>query len=654
MIDCELRPMRQLLINTLFLLVLSTLLTQAQTDTLTVRLARVKEPVARVNELIELGRSLRAKVPQKSDSLLLLAVKESGVLKDQAIHSNALSTLGNSLNERGEVDSAAVLFRLAETISTKCDDPRGVAIALTGMGNNRIYRGDMPGAMDYFLRAIRVAEQTGDSSYVAASLSNIGWTYYNNDQLSDAEKFTHRALNIYYVLGDSTGMAQSFNNLGIFMAEKGEFDSSLVFMQRSLDLRIRLNILKDIPWNHSNLGGLLILMGRPADGLVHLAKAAEAFERIGQMRGAVSALNNLAAANNEMGRHDECIRISLQAETKARALQMRDLVRDAYENITSAHFNKKDFRMAFEMQERFMALKDSLVNEKSSQRMAELQALYETEKKQHEIDRLSTEAELKELRIGRQRTQIGILGIGLLATLLLSGIGYVWYRQRQRTRLNAILIEQQELRLKAIIEAQEDERKRIAKDLHDGTVQTLTGLKMRWERLGTQLSLTGSVADDFGRSLTILTEAGNEVRAISHQMMPRSLQETGLVPALADMLDRSLGSTAISYQFEHHKVDGERFKETVEVSLYRIAQELINNIIKHSGAKAVSVQLMRVKDQLILIVEDDGKGFKVEDAEARNGIGLMNITSRIKAVNGEMHYEPSHMQGTVATIRVPV
>lgn len=640
--------------RTLTLLLLCTLSVHAQTDTLVARLAKVKEPLARVNELIDLGRSLRARSPQKSDSLLLLAVKESRGLKDKAIHSNALSTLGNSLNERGSVDSAAVLFSTAGAISEKADDPRGLAIALTGMGNNRIYRGDMPGAMDYFLRAIRVAEKTGDSSYVAASLSNIGWTYYNNGQLPDAETFTLRALGIYNALKDSTGMAQSFNNLGIFMAEKGEFDSSLVLMQLSLDLRIRLSILKDIPWNHSNLGGLLIMMGRPAEGLVHLAKAAEAFERIGQMRGAVSALNNLAAANNEMGRHDECIRISLQAEAKARPLYMRDLVRDAYENITSAYFNKKEYRLAFEMQERYMALKDSLVNEKSSQRMTELQALYETEKKQHEIDRLSTETQLKELRISRQRTQIGILGIGLLATLLLSGIGYVWYRQRQRSRLSAILIEQQELRLRAIIEAQEEERKRIAKDLHDGTVQTLTGLKMRFERLRIQLSPQGQMALDFDRSLSILTEAGSEVRAISHQMMPRSLQEMGLVPAFADMLERSLECTDIAFQFEHHRVDGERFKEAVEVSLYRIAQELINNIIKHSGAKAVSVQLMQVKDHLILIVEDDGKGFRVEDAEVRNGIGLMNITSRIKALNGELHYEPSPMQGTVATIRVPV
>lgn len=635
-------------------IIASALGAHAQSDTIYSRIDKAETPTQRVAKLVEVARNIRTKIPTKSDSLLQLAIVEGKRLPDPVPYADALSTLANSLMERGKLDTAEQLFQMAIAVYEKANEARGLSVGYTGLGNNRIHRGDVPGAMTHFVKAIQLAEQTNDTNYVAASLSNIGWTYYNNGQLAEAEKLTLRALALYQARTDSTGMAQSFNNLGIYMAEKGEFDSSLVLFQKSLDLRIKLNILKDIPWNYNNMGGLLIMMGRPTEGLNFLAKAAEAFERIGQMKGALSTLNNMAAANNEMGKHNECLRLSREVEAKARKLDMRDLVRDAYENMASALYNKGDYKQAFEMQELLMALKDTLVNEKTSEKLAELQTLYETEKKQNEINRLSAEAQLSELRIGKQRNQIGLLLAILLGIVLLSIGFYVWYRQRQREKLNALLINQQELRLKAIIEAQEEERKRIAKDLHDGTVQTLTGLKMRFERLRGQLAPHGTLADDFDRSLTILTEAGNEVRAISHQMMPRSLQEMGLVPSLADMLERSLGSTAIAYQFEHHKVEGHRFKETVEISLYRIAQELVNNIIKHSGAKAVSLQLMQVKDHLILIVEDDGKGFKVDDVQARNGIGLMNITSRIKAVNGEMHYEPSPMQGTVATIRVPV
>lgn len=90
------------------------------------------------------------------------------------------------------------------------------------------------------------------------------------------------------------------------------------------------------------------------------------------------------------------------------------------------------------------------------------------------------------------------------------------------------------------------------------------------------------------------------------------------------------------------------------MSLYRISQELINNIIKHSEAKSVSIQLLKTKSHLVLVVEDNGKGFKFNSVENRNGIGLMNISSRAKAMNGEVNYQPSPQQGTVATIRIPL
>ncbi len=136
--------------------------------------------------------------------------------------------------------------------------------------------------------------------------------------------------------------------------------------------------------------------------------------------------------------------------------------------------------------------------------------------------------------------------------------------------------------------------------------------------------------------------------------MPRVLGEMGLIPALADMLEKSLGLTEIKYEFEHHNIGEQRFTESIEISLYRICQELINNIIKHSEARAVSVQLLKTKTHLVLVVEDNGKGFKWNDPNSRNGIGLMNINSRAQAIHGEVNYEPSPQQGTVATIRVPL
>ncbi|MFT4680513.1 MAG: signal transduction histidine kinase [Flavobacteriales bacterium] len=115
---------------------------------------------------------------------------------------------------------------------------------------------------------------------------------------------------------------------------------------------------------------------------------------------------------------------------------------------------------------------------------------------------------------------------------------------------------------------------------------------------------------------------------------------------------KSLGQTKIKFEFEEQGIGDKRFDQQMEISLYRISQELVNNIIKHSGAKTVSVQLLATKSHLILVVEDNGKGFEFEDQKNRNGIGLMNIKTRAQAVNGEVNYQPSPKQGTVATVRV--
>jgi len=201
--------------------------------------------------------------------------------------------------------------------------------------------------------------------------------------------------------------------------------------------------------------------------------------------------------------------------------------------------------------------------------------------------------------------------------------------------------------------------KRIAfglpEKLRGGIVQSLTGLSLRMQKQANSEKAKGfGLDDELNSTRTILDESIAEVRGISHQMMSRVLSEMGMIPTLADMLEKSLESTDIQYEFEHHNIGTDWFDESIEISLYRICQELINNIIKHLEAKAVSVQLLKTKTHLVLVVEDNGKEFEFDNPNNQDGIGLRNISSRAKAIYGEVNYEPSPEQGTVASIRVPL
>jgi len=147
-----------------------------------------------------------------------------------------------------------------------------------------------------------------------------------------------------------------------------------------------------------------------------------------------------------------------------------------------------------------------------------------------------------------------------------------------------------------------------------------------------------------------LDETASEVRDLSHQMMPKVLTEFGLVPALEDMISKALKHSHIKYEFDAFGLNDLRFSEQIELSLYRIAQELINNAIKHSQAKKISLQIIKNKKHLMLIVEDDGIGFDIE--KLNSGHGLYNIKSRLESIYGILDYHSDKNKGSLFQVKI--
>lgn len=149
----------------------------------------------------------------------------------------------------------------------------------------------------------------------------------------------------------------------------------------------------------------------------------------------------------------------------------------------------------------------------------------------------------------------------------------------------------------------------------------------------------------------MLDETCTDVRELSHRMMPRALAEVGLPGAIADMLSKSLGTAGILYRFEHFNLP-ERLEKNAEIGLYRVCQELVANIIKHSGASETDIQLFGGNGIIVLMAEDNGRG--IPGGKASKGIGMLNIQTRINALNGEVRIEPGPQKGTVVTVKIPL
>lgn len=206
--------------------------------------------------------------------------------------------------------------------------------------------------------------------------------------------------------------------------------------------------------------------------------------------------------------------------------------------------------------------------------------------------------------------------------------------------------------MRAVLRGQELERKRLGAELHDGIGQVLSAIALQVSQIREEVSFDGTNAftDDLTSLNVNLQEAIREVRNISHDLMPEVLESFGLKEAINQTCTNLHDRLGINVMFDH--VDLEvRYDQLVEVNLFRIAQELLNNIQKHASCTKVFVSLMDHGESLNLTVEDDGVGFNPESDS--NGIGLSNVISRVNSMNGQIDIESAENSGTLINIDVP-
>lgn len=592
------------------------------------------------------------------DSALMFgrqALSLSRKLNNLGNEATAFNRMGVAFDVKHMPDSALLYYHQAVALSRgKEGEKATLAGAVNNIGLIHWNLGDLEKAVEFYVQSAELFEKLGNKNGLAHTYNNIGLVLWEDGNLNEALSYTNKALQLRKELNDKLGMAASYSNLGLIFEDTGPIDSAIYYTELAIPLKEELNDAFGLAKSFHNLGYIFQTQKDYDRAEQHYRRALEASEGVGNQRGTASTLMHLGSILRLKMDLDASLDYLTQAESRCKADQDDKLLYKIYEQRGLTHYDMGNYREAANHFWSSNALKDSVVTMEKSDALKELETKYRTAVKDKKIE--EQERQVAEASLLAQRRNIYIILLALLLViLLLFGFSYIQFtRRKAEGERDAVIISERERGLRAVISATEEERKRIAKDLHDGVVQELTGLKLRLQNQLRTVRMDESERESFNQTSSLLDESINELRNISHQMMPRALTELGLLPALDDLLEKAFGHTDIRFSFEHHRLENLRFEERVEVSLYRITQELINNIIKHAGAKAVSVQLLKTATHIVLVVEDDGKGFRYEDEANRNGIGLMNISSRAKALNGEVNYTPSPQQGTVATIRIPI
>jgi signal transduction histidine kinase len=491
---------------------------------------------------------------------------------------------------------------------------------------------DFPKEIKVTCEGIALAQKNNLDSMEAVLTKLLGITYYMMGQQEPAIAYFKKAITIAHEHGHWFTESRCYSNLGAIYQEMKQFKLSEHYLMSSINL-MEAHHKEDDPATgitYRLLATLYTEMNQPGKAESIYKQFIEKSRKIKDTTLLCSNLiyySNLLAARGDLNKA-----LAMTAEALA-CLRKRgnnsDLLAAMHYHAT--HLSKAGrFREALDLQDEQHGLMKKSFSDDLKKQISELDVKYKTEE-------LKREKELAEIK-ARKEQQLYLFGFTGLFILLIT-LFYV-FTQRKNSR-QKIAFQQQ--RLETLIEGEEKERSRIARDLHDGIVQDLTAIKLKTESTAKTNPLLNEI------SLQI-DKAAKEIRNMAYQMMPIALREYGLVASLEDLLQKTLAPAGIQFDFETVHIE-ERLPEKIEVCLYRITQELLNNAVKHSKADFVSLVITKQADAVSLIFEDNGKGFNQNNV--KKGLGMNSLSSRLEIVNGELKFETSEGSGTMAIIRIP-
>ena len=526
------------------------------------------------------------------------------------------------------------------------------------VNNNFFLAGDYTNAMKISSDGLTKSEKIKDTNRICHFNNVIGYIHMKQKNFIQAEQYFSLQLRLSRAIKDTLTEAHALYNLADLAVSQKQYDKAIYSLQQSIDVyrssaKSNLFVLEEREAYISNkMAEVFKLKGDFYHALPFALSAVRFATNINISLNAYDKANyfiNAGDIYNRLQKPDSAVLFLRTGMNIAKQIIHREFIRDASEQLAIAFAQKKLFDSAYIYHSLFSKLKDSINNETNQQDILQRESSLKIEQ-QKQLQRIALEKQKLWRNI--------IIGIALFSLITL-GFLYNRYRLRQKNRYQEQINRQQNELFNAIAVTQDQERKRIAEDIHDSLGSILSAAKLKLSALKEdQAKLSDEQTESWQITLQLLDEASSELRNISHNIMPATLSKLGLVAALRNLINNisshpiAIGS-GMQISFSAHDFEN-RIAEQEEMSIYRIVLELINNIVKHAQATKVTVQLIKYPDYINLSVEDNGRGFNYESAlQEKKGIGLGNILSRVDYLKGKMDVDTTEGKGTTVIIDIP-
>ncbi|MBS1564268.1 MAG: sensor histidine kinase, partial [Bacteroidetes bacterium] len=448
-------------------------------------------------------------------------------------------------------------------------------------------------------------------------------------------------------------LAQALANLSMSYIQKMQLDKANDLLKESLQLGRQIQDIRIEATVLLNLAGLGLKRHDFSGIRPYSQRSLEIYRQIGSTDGETVALRALALADLQEKKYDHARQLAEQALDIDRKNNYTRELASVTRLLSTIEYAAGNTRKGLEYDDESNTLLEKLIADVSSQQSAELEKKYETEKKEARIKNLEADKQLQAFSI-RQKNMLNYALAGSAVVLLVIFLlFYRNHRQKQKLqlqRINELETEKKLAATEAVLKGEEQERTRLAKDLHDGLGGLLSGIKYSFNSMKGNLVMTPDNALAFERSMDMLDSSIREMRRVAHNMMPEALVKFGLDTALKDFCNDINQSGALKISYQSVGMGNLLIDQTTAITIYRIAQELVNNSIRHANARTAIVQLTRTNGQLTLTVEDDGTGFDTSLTKKTGGIGWSNIRNRVDFLKGKLDVQSTEGKGTSVMI----
>lgn len=625
-------------------------------DSLKKILAKTPADTNRVNLLNDIG-----------DGLILFDAGEGIKYAKQAMAlSNKLGFkkgLAYAYLNRGQMyfninasDSVTADYNVAIKLFKEVNDLSGLAYVYEQLGRYLRSQSNRAKAIEYFQMSANIYEKLKDDKGTSDCLILIANNYNTLRNFDKALESYKKALEIRMRIKNENAIAQTIGGIGItyrnMAGEKG-YKLAIQNMMKARAMFLKIDHKLNIAIIDKEIGMTYEFMGRYKEALKYLHEALSWFQKVDFKRELGSVYKCMGSCYFNLKQYPKAKLYLEKGLAQSLAEKNEEHIVEAYEWLYDYYKEMRDDKMSLYYHEKWMAEKDSMINRTNFDKLSELTTKFETEKKEQEIKLLSKENTIQKLSIAKHQTMIGIIAAILIVGLLFGGLLYNRNKHKQKSILQQQKITQQEELTKAIIDAEEKERKRIASDLHDGVGQMFSAVKMNLNGLIDRISFN-RVEDRFlaEKTLALVDESCKEVRVISHQMMPNMLLRSGIASDVKSFIEK-IDSERLKVNVEATGFKN-KLESNVEIVLYRVIQETVNNVIKHAQATELNITLKRDDTGITANIADNGIGFNVDFKDEVAGIGLKNIAARIEYLKGTVNYKSSPGKGTTVNIWVPV